>query len=259
MRGLLELSTEISLVLPRRVPSFSPRLRILTAGRSGESRDRAPRARRPRLRIRRVRTLLKPYLTEEVYEEELLAISRGAARRPGLYGPNLHAEVLRYAEAAARIAAREPFDVIHAHDWLTFLAGMRGEEGERQAPRPPRARHRVRPLRPRRRRLRRRRRAGRTRGGRPGRRRVRVHGRGPGRAGTASPANSLRVVHNAIDVRAHRPRLDRRRGRSRWSSSRAGSRGRRAPTTSSTPPPASPRRCPPSSSRSRAPATGCGP
>src|SRR5512141_2090782 len=84
VRGLLELETEVSLVLPRRVPSFSPRLRILTAGRSGESRSRAPKARRLRLRVRRIRTLLKPYVTQEIYEEEILALSRLAAGRPGL-------------------------------------------------------------------------------------------------------------------------------------------------------------------------------
>jgi len=127
VRGLLDLSTEISLVLPRRVPSFSPRLRVLTAGRSGEGRAGPPRMRRRRLRIRRVRTLLTPYLTEQAYEEELLAISATRAERPGLYGPNLHAEVLRYAEDAARIATRESFDVIHAHDWMTFMAGMRAK------------------------------------------------------------------------------------------------------------------------------------
>ncbi|MEP6993738.1 MAG: glycosyltransferase family 4 protein, partial [Acidobacteriota bacterium] len=42
----------------------------------------------------------------------------------GNYGPDLPREVLRYAAAAAAIAARESFDVIHAHDWLTFLAGI---------------------------------------------------------------------------------------------------------------------------------------
>ena len=127
VRGLLALSTEICLVLPRPVESPAPGLRILSAGDGDSKRRTARRPRRLRLRVRRVRTLLRPYLTEEVYEEELLAISGGAARPPSLYGPDLHAEVLRYAEAAARIAAREDFDVIHAHDWLTFMAGMRAK------------------------------------------------------------------------------------------------------------------------------------
>jgi hypothetical protein len=32
-------------------------------------------------------------------------------------------EVSRYAMVAAEIALRYDFDVIHAHDWLTYLAG----------------------------------------------------------------------------------------------------------------------------------------
>jgi glycosyltransferase involved in cell wall biosynthesis len=40
------------------------------------------------------------------------------------YGPNLATDVLRYAERAGEIARRERFDVIHAHDWMTFLAGL---------------------------------------------------------------------------------------------------------------------------------------
>ncbi|HDP75122.1 MAG TPA: glycosyltransferase family 1 protein [Bacteroidales bacterium] len=42
----------------------------------------------------------------------------------GKYGPNLMTEVTRYAITAASIAWREKFDVIHAHDWLTYPAGI---------------------------------------------------------------------------------------------------------------------------------------
>jgi glycosyltransferase involved in cell wall biosynthesis len=42
----------------------------------------------------------------------------------GNYGPNLRAEVKRYAEVAAAIAQRVDFDVIHVHDWMTFPAGV---------------------------------------------------------------------------------------------------------------------------------------
>lgn len=33
-------------------------------------------------------------------------------------------EVQRYAELAAKLAKNEPFDVVHAHDWMTFPAGL---------------------------------------------------------------------------------------------------------------------------------------
>lgn len=42
----------------------------------------------------------------------------------GKYGPNLMAEVNRYAAIASVIAANQSFDVIHAHDWLTYSAGI---------------------------------------------------------------------------------------------------------------------------------------
>jgi glycosyltransferase involved in cell wall biosynthesis len=40
------------------------------------------------------------------------------------YGRTLLAEVERYARAALALAQRESFDVIHAHDWMTFPAGL---------------------------------------------------------------------------------------------------------------------------------------
>jgi glycosyltransferase involved in cell wall biosynthesis len=45
-----------------------------------------------------------------------------------LYGANLFEEVKRYALAARKIAEQESFDVIHAHDWLTFLAGIEAKK-----------------------------------------------------------------------------------------------------------------------------------
>ena len=42
----------------------------------------------------------------------------------GGYGQDLMQEVRRYACAAAAIARRTPCDIIHAHDWMTYPAGM---------------------------------------------------------------------------------------------------------------------------------------
>ena len=42
----------------------------------------------------------------------------------GDYGPDLFKEVSRYALVASKIAKDYPHDVIHAHDWLTFPAGV---------------------------------------------------------------------------------------------------------------------------------------
>lgn len=42
----------------------------------------------------------------------------------GKYGKNLMEEVARYAMVATSIAMKNDFDVIHAHDWLTYAAGI---------------------------------------------------------------------------------------------------------------------------------------
>lgn len=58
-------------------------------------------------------------------EQTVSEASKGARYEfSGKYGPNLMKEVFRYAEVASAIAAKNEFDVIHAHDWLTFLAGI---------------------------------------------------------------------------------------------------------------------------------------
>ncbi len=46
----------------------------------------------------------------------------------GKYGADLYQEVARYALIAAYIAANNDFDVIHAHDWLTYAAGIAAKQ-----------------------------------------------------------------------------------------------------------------------------------
>jgi len=43
---------------------------------------------------------------------------------PGHYGGDLLTQVRNYASMAADLARTEPFDVIHAHDWMTFPAAL---------------------------------------------------------------------------------------------------------------------------------------
>jgi glycosyltransferase involved in cell wall biosynthesis len=60
-------------------------------------------------------------------------IAPGAARSAhfdltGHYGHDLMKEVTQYALVAAELAKQNQFDVIHAHDWLTFPAGIIAKE-----------------------------------------------------------------------------------------------------------------------------------
>jgi glycosyltransferase involved in cell wall biosynthesis len=52
----------------------------------------------------------------------------GPDGRPRFYSRSLLEEVMRYAEVAALIAKEEDFDVIHAHDWTSYLAGISARE-----------------------------------------------------------------------------------------------------------------------------------
>ncbi|MCX7981088.1 MAG: glycosyltransferase family 4 protein [Bacteroidia bacterium] len=81
-----------------------------------------------------VRTALGPYL--EQLTEPVLSFS--AVPEPvtfttettlrlefsGKYGPDLLSEVYRYAYAVSHLAEKVDFDIIHAHDWLTYLGGL---------------------------------------------------------------------------------------------------------------------------------------
>ncbi len=46
----------------------------------------------------------------------------------GGYGPTLMDEVENYAKVAAEISRQSTFDIIHAHDWLTYPAGIAAKE-----------------------------------------------------------------------------------------------------------------------------------
>ncbi len=50
--------------------------------------------------------------------------SLGITSGPSLYAGDLFGEVNRYARLVAEVARRHEFDVIHAHDWMTYPAGL---------------------------------------------------------------------------------------------------------------------------------------
>lgn len=73
------------------------------------------------LQVKRVNSLLLPYMTSSEYT---VRYKSGGKAHLGIYGSNLFDEVNRLAAAASEISKNEHFDVIHAHDWMTFQAGI---------------------------------------------------------------------------------------------------------------------------------------
>jgi len=72
-----------------------------------------------RVKARTVDSLLSAYMTPQRYSSVLSTIEHAE-----FYGNSLFEEVIRYGQEAKKIAEEENFDVIHAHDWLSFPAGM---------------------------------------------------------------------------------------------------------------------------------------
>jgi len=80
-----------------------------------------------------------PYVSPEQFEkftsqDELDLVSKKSKvfaknyEFSGKYGANLMEEVARYALVASAVAASKDFDVIHAHDWHTYSAGIAAKE-----------------------------------------------------------------------------------------------------------------------------------
>jgi glycosyltransferase involved in cell wall biosynthesis len=92
---------------------------------------------------------LQPYATPQQYQNQIEQIIRQKASQEQLkalggmeeiarwlhqapaelgqgaqYSGDMYTEIHRYAAAAIRLAWQEQFDVIHAHDWMTYPAGI---------------------------------------------------------------------------------------------------------------------------------------
>ena len=102
-RALSQLGADVIFVMPKKLDIKTPWAKIVFA--DVDSID-----------MRAVHSALMPYVTSKSYLRD-----RGVA---GVYGNDLMSEVLRYAAAGGAIARSERFDVIYAHDWLSFGAGM---------------------------------------------------------------------------------------------------------------------------------------
>lgn len=104
-RALSRLGIDVTFVLPKTLPLNDSHCKMVFADYG------IP------VTLRTVDTLLTPYITSSEY-----VTLRG--KRFGIYGSGLFDEVLRYGTLASKVAQEEEFDVIHAHDWLSFPAGI---------------------------------------------------------------------------------------------------------------------------------------
>jgi len=101
-RGLAAQGVDVVFVVPRlHGDEDAPNVRLVAADAG----------------VRRRRVVPDAYEAADAYEPR-------AAKLTGRYGGRMMDEVARYADAVAEIAAEERFDLVHAHDWMTYPAGI---------------------------------------------------------------------------------------------------------------------------------------
>jgi glycosyltransferase involved in cell wall biosynthesis len=101
-RAMAARGIEIVFVMPKKIDVAAPWARFVFADSGVEARA--------------VNSSLKPYVTGNGYARAL--------HDAAIYGVSLLQEVRRYALLGGQIAQEERFDVIYAHDWLSFGAGV---------------------------------------------------------------------------------------------------------------------------------------
>ncbi len=132
-KALDQMGVQITFVLPTVVQSqYATHVRLITP--TTQQIDGPGKVKHLKnVVFRTISSPLQPYVTANDYQKKIEeSISRMQASRGRTdkfsgtldYSGDMYTEVQRYAELAVRLAANEEFDVIHAHDWMTYTAGV---------------------------------------------------------------------------------------------------------------------------------------
>ena len=154
-RALSQENVEVVFVLPRPVPAqYSSHVRMAnsidnieewTARQFFSDKEIKDIEDFERVSFRTINSVIQPYQDPNTYQQSLKIKNKeeasrilreafmeqtrgfnleGGSNSSGHYEGDLYKEVQRYAKLASLIALREDFDVVHAHDWMTYPAGL---------------------------------------------------------------------------------------------------------------------------------------
>ncbi len=147
-KAMSQMGTEVLFLLPSSVESqFSSHVKMVQPqGASIPGSYMYQLDEFEHVTFRTIDAHMSPYQTPEQYaqevaqrgsttrEAEALAVAGIQSAQTGQamavsgsgahYGGDMFAEVERYARLATLIAGQEQFDVVHAHDWMTYRAGI---------------------------------------------------------------------------------------------------------------------------------------
>lgn len=108
-KALSELGARVTFVMPKTLDVRTPWAKVVFADQHAGTASVA------------INSTLTAYATSKGYLRHLPSGER-------LYGDDLISEVRRYAAHAGALAQAEEFDVIYAHDWLSFGAGLAAKQ-----------------------------------------------------------------------------------------------------------------------------------
>ncbi len=125
-KALDKLGVEITFVLPKANPAHhAGHIKLMGAQglgiQSGQFKN---------IKFYTIGSSLQPYTSPETYLSRTAQYKKSI--NPGVhfsgeidnYSGDLQSQVSRYAEKVAQIASMENFDIIHAHDWMTYPAAI---------------------------------------------------------------------------------------------------------------------------------------
>ncbi|MHC4255270.1 MAG: glycosyltransferase family 4 protein [Planctomycetota bacterium] len=134
-KAMDQLGVQVTFILPKPIEeSYTTHVKLLTPESICEEDIEFFREWK-NIKFRTISSPLKPYTTPEIYNRRFLERLRkkGRTQIPVPeefhlevmdYSGDMYSEVHRYAAMATRLALDEDFDVVHAHDWMTYPAGI---------------------------------------------------------------------------------------------------------------------------------------
>jgi len=137
-KALDQLGVKITFVLPKAEPAHhAEHLKMISAKDAVQSNGVKTSLFKD-VKFYTIASPLRPYTSPDTYEQQVTStalLKEKNAAGPGQehcdclnnadnYGGDLYDQINRYAEKVAQIAEAEDFDIIHAHDWMTYPAGI---------------------------------------------------------------------------------------------------------------------------------------
>ncbi|MCP4452952.1 MAG: glycosyltransferase [Planctomycetes bacterium] len=136
-RAMDAMGLKVSFVLPKVVSGeYTSHVKLLTPDSRPRNMASYTVDELQNVMFHSITSTLQPYKLPEDYQlqEEQSEFVRkhfgrtdtfsDAACNGAHYGQDMYSEVHRYAAVATSLALHESFDLIHAHDWMTYPAGM---------------------------------------------------------------------------------------------------------------------------------------